>query len=188
VTASIAGHGSPRPLLWLFVRQLFPAVRLYDASRPRLGDTSRGPYGNVRSAISGMCGMARGAGWATLASGRWGARSVAIGLLPHIGSTPPATSLPALRPPPDTRREPPVASTYRRRGAYLTRQPGPTCVLTFHEIEARLSRPLPPAACALRAWWSNHHSPSQAYHGWGAVGWRIASVDMVRQRVPVRKG
>jgi len=81
-----------------------------------------------------------------------------------------------------------VASTYRPLGAYLRQQPGPTCTLSFREIEAHLGRALPPAACALRAWWSNHHSHAQAYHGWRAAGWRIASVDVVRQVVTFRKG
>jgi hypothetical protein len=81
-----------------------------------------------------------------------------------------------------------VASTYRPLGAYLTRQPGPTCLLTVREIEEHLGRALPPAAGALRAWWSNHHSHAQAYHGWLAAGWRLAAVDLARQTVTVRKG
>ncbi len=81
-----------------------------------------------------------------------------------------------------------MASSYHPLGAHLARQPGPTCVLTFREVEARLGRALPPAACALRAWWSNHHSHAQAYHGWRAAGWRVAAVDLAHQRVTFRKG
>ena len=81
-----------------------------------------------------------------------------------------------------------MSSTYRPLGVYLAREPGPTCVLTFREVEARLGRPLPPSACARRDWWTNRDVPSHAYHGWVAVGWRIASVDMERQVVTFRKG
>ena len=81
-----------------------------------------------------------------------------------------------------------MASSYRPLGAYLMHQPGPTCALSFREVEGHLGRALPPVASALRAWWSNHHSHAQAYHGWRAAGWRIASVDLARQVVTLRKG
>ena len=81
-----------------------------------------------------------------------------------------------------------MESAYRPLGAYLTRQPGPTCLLSFREVEALLGRPLPPAARAGRAWWGNYHAHSQAYHGWLVVGWRSESVDLARQLVTFRKG
>ncbi len=81
-----------------------------------------------------------------------------------------------------------MASVYQPLGAYLARQPGPTCVLTFREVEARLGRPLPPSACARRDWWNNRHVQSHAYHGWLAAGWRIVSVDLECQLVTFRKG
>ena len=81
-----------------------------------------------------------------------------------------------------------MRSTYRPLGAYLARQPGPTCALTFGEVEALLGRPLPPVAGARRPWWSNHHAHPQAYYGWLAAGWRIAAVDLDHQRVTFRRG
>ncbi len=81
-----------------------------------------------------------------------------------------------------------MASVYRPLGDYLTRQPGPICVLTFREIEARLGRPLPPVSRARRDWWANYHAHTQAYHGWLAVGWRSETVDLARQLVTFRKG
>jgi hypothetical protein len=81
-----------------------------------------------------------------------------------------------------------MASVYQALGAYLGRQSGPTCVLTFGEIEARLGRALPPSAYARRGWWNNRDVPPHAYHGWVSAGWRIASVDMERQVVTFRKG
>ncbi len=45
-----------------------------------------------------------------------------------------------------------MASGYQPLGAYLPRQPGLTCVLTFREIEAFLGRPLPPVASTRRSW------------------------------------
>ena len=81
-----------------------------------------------------------------------------------------------------------MESTYRPLGAYLAGQPGPTCVLTFREVEALLGRPLPPSASAHRAWWANDHGHNHAYHGWLAVGWRSETVDMARQRATFRKG
>ena len=79
-------------------------------------------------------------------------------------------------------------SAYRPLGAYLTGQPGPTCVLSFHEVEALLGRPLPRSASARRDWWTNHHGHNQAHHGWLAAGWRVASVDLGRHAVTFRKG
>ena len=76
-----------------------------------------------------------------------------------------------------------MPSTYRPLGDHLARQPGPTCVLTFCRIEALLGRPLPPAASARRAWWSNHHAHTRAYHGWLAVGWRSQPVDLAGRTV-----
>ena len=81
-----------------------------------------------------------------------------------------------------------MASRYQPLGAYLAGQPGPTCALSFREVEALLGRPLPPVAGTRRPWWSNHHSHPQAYHGWLAAGWRVASVDVRGQRVTFRKG
>ena len=81
-----------------------------------------------------------------------------------------------------------MESAYRPLGAYLMCQPGPTCSLTFRELEARLGRPLPPSAGARRAWWNNHHGHSHAHHGWLAAGWRVASVDLACQRVTFRTG
>ena len=81
-----------------------------------------------------------------------------------------------------------MASLYQPLGAYLARQPGPTCVLTFREIEAFLGRPLPPVASTRRSWWSNHPSHPQAYHGWLAAGWRIETADLARQLVTFRRG
>ena len=81
-----------------------------------------------------------------------------------------------------------MESAYRPLGDHLARQPGPTCVLTFREIEAHLGRPLPPSAGARRAWWNNLHGHNQAHHGWLAAGWRIASVDLARQRVTFHQG
>jgi hypothetical protein len=80
-----------------------------------------------------------------------------------------------------------MRSTYDPLSAYLTRQPGPTCVLAFREIEERLGRALPPAASARRDWWSNYPAHPQAYHGWLAAGWRMAAVDVARQRVTFQK-
>ena len=82
----------------------------------------------------------------------------------------------------------PMDSAYRPLGDYLTRQPGPACVLAFCEIEAHLGRPLPLTASARRPWWSNHHGHSRAHHGWLTAGWRIASVALARQGVTFRKG
>ena len=79
-------------------------------------------------------------------------------------------------------------SVYRALGGYLTRQPGPSCALSFREIEACLGRPLPPTAGVRRDWWRNRHVDSHAYHGWLAAGWRIVSVDLERQLVTFRKG
>ena len=76
----------------------------------------------------------------------------------------------------------------RPLGAYVARQLGPTCLLSFRQVEALLGRPLPPVASARRPWWSNHHSHPQAYHGWLAAGWRVASVDLDRQVVAFRQG
>ncbi len=81
-----------------------------------------------------------------------------------------------------------MSSTYRPLGDYLTGQPGPTCGLTFREVEVCLGRPLPPSACTRRDWWTNREFPSHAYHGWISVGWRIASVDLEGQVVTFRKG
>ncbi len=81
-----------------------------------------------------------------------------------------------------------MASVYQPLGAYLARQPGPTCVLTFCDIEACLEHSLPPNACGRRDWWRNRHVHSHAYHGWLAAGWRSASVDLERQLVTFRKG
>ena len=81
-----------------------------------------------------------------------------------------------------------MESTHRPLGAYLTRQPGPTCALTFREIEACLRRRLPPTASVRRDWWRNRHVYSHAYHGWLAAGWRVESVDLARQVVTFRKG
>ena len=81
-----------------------------------------------------------------------------------------------------------MSSAYRPLGAYLADQPGPTCVLTFREIEACLGRPLPSSASARRDWWNNHHGHAYAYHGWLAAGWRVASVDLERQLVTFRQG
>ena len=81
-----------------------------------------------------------------------------------------------------------MASVYEPLGAYLARQPGPTCVLTFSEIEVCLGRQLPPTAGVRRDWWRNRHIHSHAYHGWLAAGWRIVSVDLERQLVTFRKG
>jgi hypothetical protein len=81
-----------------------------------------------------------------------------------------------------------MSSAYRPLGDYLTGQPGPTCALTFREVEALLGRPLPPSASARRDWWNNRHVQSHAYHGWLATGWRVVSVDLTSQRVTFRKG
>ena len=81
-----------------------------------------------------------------------------------------------------------MPSVYQPLGAYLARQPGPAHTLTFREIEVRLGRPLPPSASGRRNWWNNHHAHAHAHYGWLAAGWRVASADLVRQRVTFRKG
>jgi hypothetical protein len=81
-----------------------------------------------------------------------------------------------------------MESSYRPLGAYLVRQPGPTCSLTVAEVEALLGRPLPPSARTRRTWWANYHAHNHCYHGWLAVGWRSEAVDMAGQRVTFRKG
>ncbi len=80
-----------------------------------------------------------------------------------------------------------MGSAYRPLGDYLTGQPGPTCVLTFRQVEALLGRLLPPVASARRRWWSNYHAHTQAYNGWLAAGWRIEAVDLECQLVTFRK-
>ena len=81
-----------------------------------------------------------------------------------------------------------MASVYQPLGTYLARQSGPTLTLTFREVEARLGRQLPPSATVRRDWWTNRHVHSHAYHGWLIAGWRITSVELVRQLVTFRRG
>ena len=82
-----------------------------------------------------------------------------------------------------------MASVYQPLGAYLARQPGPTCALTFPEVEAILGRPLPrvAAAAGARAWWTNEPGRSQAAYGWLAAGWQVARIDRRHQTVTFRQ-
>ena len=82
-----------------------------------------------------------------------------------------------------------MVSVYQPLGAYLAGQPGPTITLTFREVEAILSRPLPPSASAegARAWWTNDAGHSQADYGWLAAGWVVVTVDRGHQTVTFRK-
>ncbi len=82
-----------------------------------------------------------------------------------------------------------MASRYHGLARHLAAQPGPTQTMTFAEVAATTyGRSLPPSAYAARSFWSNSAAHSHARHGWLAAGWRIASVDLGRQRVTFRKG
>jgi DNA-binding XRE family transcriptional regulator len=68
---------------------------------------------------------------------------------------------------------------------YLQQQPDSELLeLSFAEVEAVLSQPLPPSAHTTRAWWANGQT-TQAY-SWQEAGWLVDDVDFEEKYVVFR--
>ena len=80
-----------------------------------------------------------------------------------------------------------AVSKYAPLETFLRGQTASECPLTFVEIERILGVPLPPAAHAHRAWWSNNPSNNVMTKSWLAAGYVSERVDMTSQKVVFRR-
>lgn len=85
-----------------------------------------------------------------------------------------------------------MVSKYDALADYLRRQSGPSCTMSFREIEGLIGTRLPDSSRTWRsAWWSNDSSPhsrhSQSRFGWLAAGWKFESLDTIQQTVTFSK-
>ena len=70
---------------------------------------------------------------------------------------------------------------------HLQRCPEGEHILTFTEIEALLSKPLPASARTNKNWWSNRDSSSSLQaNAWVSAGYHIVAVDLPNQTVTFR--
>ncbi len=78
---------------------------------------------------------------------------------------------------------------YNLLSAFLQKRSGEETGLTlpFEHIEAILERNLPDSARKYREWWANHEGNSQA-QGWLSAGWKVDSVDLMREMVTFIRG
>jgi len=77
---------------------------------------------------------------------------------------------------------------YEPLADYLKERRSRSWEARFSEVEQVLGFPLPRSARTYREWWANQRDGghSQA-KGWQAAGWRVWSVDLVREQVEFRQ-
>jgi hypothetical protein len=78
-------------------------------------------------------------------------------------------------------------SKYQPLSEHLASRPGDEWPASFSELEAVLGFPLPKAARAGRAWWSNDLDKSHS-RAWAAHGWAVGDVDHAAEQVVFRRG
>ncbi len=76
-----------------------------------------------------------------------------------------------------------MVSKYEPLEQFLKSRPTEEVPMTFAEIEKVIGRPLPEAARAHRAWWSNNPSNNVMTKAWLAAGYRTERVDMASRRL-----
>lgn len=74
-------------------------------------------------------------------------------------------------------------ASYWRLAEFLKGQTADRVRMTFEELEAVLGRALPASARRHRAWWGNSAVGHSHARAWLEAGWRVASVDLVREVV-----
>jgi hypothetical protein len=78
-------------------------------------------------------------------------------------------------------------SKYEPLSEHLAARRGDEWPASFSELEAVLGFPLPKAARAGRAWWTNDPDKSHS-RAWAAQGWQVGDVDHAAERVVFRRG
>jgi hypothetical protein len=78
-------------------------------------------------------------------------------------------------------------SKYGPLSEHLAARRGDEWPASFSELEAVLGFPLPKAARAGRAWWTNDPDKSHS-RAWAAQGWEVGDVDHAAERVVFRRG
>jgi hypothetical protein len=76
---------------------------------------------------------------------------------------------------------------YEPLGIYLAESEADEVPMTFRQIEALISAPLPPAAARHRAWWSNNPDNSAITRSWRSAGYRAFQVDMLAGTLVFRR-
>lgn len=78
-------------------------------------------------------------------------------------------------------------SKYQPLSQRLAASPGDEWRTSFSELESILGFPLPKAARAGRAWWSNDLDKGHS-RAWAAQGWEVGDLDHAAERVVFRRG
>ena len=75
-------------------------------------------------------------------------------------------------------------SKYSPLGAHLSSLQSSREEMSFDGVEQMIGSRLPASARAYRPWWGNDFaSPSRQCFSWQRAGWRVETVDLIRERV-----
>ena len=78
-------------------------------------------------------------------------------------------------------------SKYAPLAAHLKESGRDSVAMSFEEVEAAISEPLPPSAYRHRSWWSNNPNNNTSTRAWLDAGYKATEVDMKNRKLSFRK-